>query len=106
MFITSSSPFATPKSNGIISSVGWSRSGTMIVLQPAANAERIPFCESSSAIHSLGSRPSRFAALDLARAYDLVKKAVELNRFEVSPGSVDRSCGRKREGVAVVFYVA
>src|SRR5207253_8454879 len=42
-----------------ISSVGSRRSGTMIVIMPADDAARTPLCESSSARHKYGSRPSR-----------------------------------------------
>ena len=42
---------------------GRSRSGTMIVIIPAALAERTPLCESSSARHALGATPSRSAAV-------------------------------------------
>jgi hypothetical protein len=46
-----------------ISSVGGTRSGTMTVIMPAADAERTPLWESYSARQSAGGTARRSAAL-------------------------------------------
>src|SRR5215468_11731427 len=56
---TSCKSLATCTHNAWISSFGATRSGTIIVIIPAAAADRTPLCESSIATHSRGSTASR-----------------------------------------------
>jgi hypothetical protein len=53
---------ATKAQSPRISSVGSRRSGTIIVVIPADDADRTPLCESSRAQHRAGSTPSSSAA--------------------------------------------
>lgn len=82
-----------------VSSSGCERSGIITGLQPAAWAERMPFGESSRAMHSLGSSPKLLCGGEInirgglavfyhVSADKLVKSVNDIYRAEIQRGAL------------------